>query len=330
MVALSSSEPISMRPRKKDQHLPPCVYHHHGAYWLVKKGVWTRLGKTLPKDIEKRVRRSQTAMATLIEAAMQTIKPNVGKSTWSNYTTAAERLKFVFWEFEPAQLTAADVWEFRDGWAHTPNMTNRCLTLLTQILNYAVRRRIIESNPAIGVDKLDERQRDRLLTMAEYLAIYAQAGPRLQCIMDLLYLTGQRVNDVLRLRRDALTEDGIAFKQQKTGKKLLIRWTPELYEVVERAKALTPIPTLTLFSGRFRKAPHYRSVSAQWEQACGAAGVADAQLRDLRAMSLTDAEEQGLDPTALAAHSSPAMTARYLRRKRIAIVDGPTLAKTAG
>lgn len=205
-----------------------------------------------------------------------------------------------------------------------------CLTLLTQILNYAVRRRIIEANPAIGVDKLEEQERDRLITVAEYLAIYEKAGPRLQCIMDLLYLTGQRVTDVLRLRRDALTDEGVAFKQRKTGKKLVVRWTPELEEAVVRAKALTAVPTLTLLSGRYRKAPDYRSVKAQWDDACRVAGVEDAQLRDLRAMALTEAEEQGLNPTALAAHSSPAMTARYLRRKRVTKVDGPTMAKTAG
>lgn len=331
MVALSSTEKPSMpRPRKKDPHLPPCVYHHHGAFWLVKKGVWTRLGSTLPKDIQERVKGSQTPMATLIDAAMLTIKPTVGKSTWNNYTTAANRLKYVFRDFTPQQITAADVWEFRDGCASTPNMTNRCLTLLTQVMNYAVRRRMVESNPVIGVDKLDEKERDRLITAAEYLAIYEKAGPRLRCIMDLLYLTGQRVNDVLRLRRDALETDGIAFKQQKTGKKLLILWTPELREVVDRAKALTTVPTLTLFSGRYRKAPDYRSIQRQWVDACTAAGVENAQIRDLRAMSLTEAEEQGIDPTALAGHASPAMTARYLRRKRVSKVNAPTLAKTIG
>ena len=330
MVALSSFETPSMRPRKKDQHLPPCVYHHHGAYWLVQKGVWTRLGKTLPKDIAARVRGSQTPIAKLINAAMVTITPGLTKSTKTNYATAARRIEHAFRDFEPSQITAADVWEFRDGYAATPNMTNRCLTLLTQILNYAVRRRLIDSNPAIGVDKLDEKQRDRLLSSTEYLAIYEQAGPRLQCIMDLLYLTGQRVNDVLKLRRDALTEEGIAFKQQKTGKKLVVRWTPELKEVVDRAKALTTVPTLTLFSGRYRKAPDYGSVKRQWDDARKAAGVADAQMRDVRAMSLTEAEEQGFNPTALAGHASPAMTARYLRRKRVTKVDGPTMAKTAG
>lgn len=258
-----------MRPRKKDRHLPPCVYHRHGAYWFVKKGVWTRLGKELPRDIALTASRPRTAMGALIDAAMATIKPTVSISTYSNYKVAAERLKYVFESFAPHQLTTADIWEFRDGWAGTPNMTNRCLSLLTQVLNYAVRRRIIPSNPAFGVEKHVEKARDRLIGMDEYSEIYDKAGPRLQCIMDLLYLTGQRVNDVLAIRRDALTEQGIYFKQQKTGNKLLVQWTPELRAAVDRAKALTKdVPTLTLFSGRHRKAPDYRSVKNQWDVAC--------------------------------------------------------------
>lgn len=314
-----------MRPRKKDKHLPECVYYHHGAYWLVKRGVWTRLGKQLPKEYERKAGRPRTTLSDLIDAALATVKPNVSKSTWGNYSTAAEKLKAAFSEFNPQQITTADVWEFRDAYASTPNMTNRCLTVLTEVMNYAVRRRIVQTNPVFGVDKHDEKARDRLISSEEYAAIRASAGPRLQCIMDLLYLTGQRVNDVLKIRRDALTEEGIFFRQQKTGKKVLVRWTPELAEAVDRAKALTKdIPTLTLFASRFRKAPDYRSIKRQWDDACRAANVADAQMRDLRAMSLTSTEDQGKNPTALAGHSSEAMTKRYLRGKKIAKVDGPS------
>ncbi|RYG57948.1 MAG: integrase, partial [Alphaproteobacteria bacterium] len=32
-----------MRPRKKDRHLPACMYFKHGAYYLVRKGKWKRL-----------------------------------------------------------------------------------------------------------------------------------------------------------------------------------------------------------------------------------------------------------------------------------------------
>lgn len=35
-----------MRPRKHDTGLPPCVYHKHGAYYKVVRGVWHRLGSS--------------------------------------------------------------------------------------------------------------------------------------------------------------------------------------------------------------------------------------------------------------------------------------------
>lgn len=316
-----------MRPRKKNKELPPCVYHVHGAYWLIRKNKWTRLGKELPK--EYRTKPQHGAMAELIDTVMGTIKPNVSKNTWQSYTVAAGKLKWAFADFDPSQIQAADVWDFRDKYSATPNQTNRCLSLLTQILNYAVRRRAIAANPVIGVEKLEEKSRDRLLTSEEVRAIRAQAGKRLQCIIDLLYLTAQRVNDVLRIKRSDLTQDGIQFQQQKTGKKILVRWTPELRAAVEAAKGLSDIPTLTLFQSRYRKAPDYRSIRLQWENACAAAGVTDAQMRDLRAMSLTDAEDEGLNPTALAGHSSPAMTKRYLRSKKVSKVDGPSMKKKA-
>src|SRR5688572_23631579 len=118
MVALSSSEKASMpRPRKKDPHLPACVHHHHGAYYLVKNNVWTRLGKTLPKEFQQE---QKTPLARLIDAALLTIKPRVSKSTWGNYQTAARKLKHAFRDFRPEQITTADAWEFRDTYATTP------------------------------------------------------------------------------------------------------------------------------------------------------------------------------------------------------------------
>jgi integrase len=314
-----------MRPRKKDRHLPKCVYHKHGAYWLVKGGKWERLGTELPQRFTTRIATRRTKFADLVETAMNTIRPNVGKSTWGNYRTAAERLKYAFADIAPSELTAADVWDFRDGYADTPYMTNRCLSLLRQILNYAVRRRILHGNPAVDVEPLDEKQRDRLLSMDEYRAIYEKAGPRLQCIMDMLFLTGQRVNDVLRIKRSELTDEGIYFKQQKTGAKVLVRWNPELKALVERIKGLSDIPTITLFQNRRRKAPDHRSVHIQWQTACEEANVSNAQLRDLRAMSLTQADSEGGDATTLAGHASRSMTRRYLRSKKIRIADGPTL-----
>lgn len=64
--------------------------------------------------------------------------------------------------------------------------------------------------------------------------------------------------------------------------------------------------------------------ASRYLDACEAASVPNAQMRDLRAMSLTSAEDEGKNPTALAGHSSEAMTKRYLRGKKVAKVDGPS------
>ena len=62
-----------MRPRKTDRHLPPCVYLRHGAYYLVRRGKWTRLAADLPEALKEYARlhaQPSGGMAALIEGAM--------------------------------------------------------------------------------------------------------------------------------------------------------------------------------------------------------------------------------------------------------------------
>lgn len=180
--------------------------------------------------------------------------------------------------------------------------------------------------------KLFLTPRTRLITEAEYRAIYSHAGPRLQVIMDLLYLTGQRIDDVLKIKISDLPGDGLSFVQKKTKAKLAVRWTPELRAVVDRAKELHGKVRQVRFQdgdayllpAKQGKAPDYRTVRGQWEDACKAAKVEDAHLHDIRAMSLTATQRQGQNATALAGHSSEAMTKRYLRDRESPVVDGPS------
>jgi integrase len=198
--------------------------------------------------------------------------------------------------------------------------------VLRQVFTYAVERQLIASNPAIGVKPHKEAKRGRLLTMPEFHAIRAQAGPRLRLVIDLLAMTGQRVSDILALRRDALREDGVYVRQGKTGAQVLIRWTPELRATVERAKTLHGnVRAFTLLHGRTGKPVDYRTLRDQWALACQRAGVEDAHLHDLRAMSATMAQAQGLDAQGLLGHTSPAMTKRYLRDRSPTVVDGPSI-----
>ena len=129
-------------------------------------------------------------------------------------------------QFAPDQVRPKHIAAIKVALAKTPNMANRCLSLLRQVFAWALEQQLVEINPAVGIKRHLEGKRGRLISMDEYGAIYAKAGPRLQVVMDLLIRTGQRITDVLRIRRADLTEDGIRFVQQKTGAKLVVPWTP--------------------------------------------------------------------------------------------------------
>jgi integrase len=323
--------PDMARPRRKDSHLPPCVYQKHGS-WYVKGGKWTKIGGSLKEALtaygsEHETLSLQGSMAALIDEALPEICRGIKPSTIRQYKQAAKVLKRKFVQFAPHQVQGRHVAQLKRDLAKTPNMANRCMSVLRQVFAYALEQQIpgIDSNPVVGIRRHKETQRTRLISIAEYAAVREKAGPRLQVIMDLCIRTGERIEDVLKIRRTDLLDEGIRSQQTKTGAKRIVPWTPELRSVVEGAKTLHGnIRALTLLHNRRGKTPDYRTVKLQWDKACAVAGVSDAHLHDLRAVAATWAKKQGKDPTALLGHSSPAQTARYLRDREEVVAKGPS------
>ena len=320
-----------MRPRKKDRELPACVYFRHNAYFYVKGGKWHPLGRDKRLALEEHARlvtQPKGGIAELIEQALPHILHGLAAGTVKQYKTAARKLQRIFIEFAPQEILPKDVARMKRELSGTPNMTNRLITVLRLVFDYAVEEQLVDSNPCIGIKRLEEKARDRLIEHDEFQKIRAHASPRMQCIMDMAYFSGQRIMDVVRLPLAKILEDGIEFKAQKTGKKIIVRWTSELRAAVARAKALHDsrrvVQPTTLFFNKRGLAPSYCVVRDQWKVACQKAGIEDATLRDIRAMAATNAEDQGKNPTALLDHSSPQTTKRYLRSKQARQVEGPS------
>jgi integrase len=310
------------------------MHEKHGAFYFVDRArKWHRLGSTIDEALvayaEHAARVPDGSMVSLIDAAMPVICSKVAASTRTQYGQAANRLRKVFAEFKPEDVKPKHVAQVKLALAKTPNMANRVITVLRLIFAYAVEQQLVEWNPCIGIKRLPQRVRTRLLTHDEIAAIKANAPPRLCCMIDLLYLTGQRIGDILALQRSALTDAGIVFSQQKTGARLIVEWTPELRAAVEAAKALpTHIRSKTLFHTHKGRQIKYETVWEQWVAACAKAGVEDANIHDLRALSITDADDQGLNTQALAGHSDPKMTKRYIRSRKVPVVQGPRMLST--
>lgn len=318
-----------MRPRKTDRHLPSCLYIRHGSYYHVTGGKWHNLGRDLRvalTEYAKRVSQPSSGMAALIDMALPSITARVAAATKVSYGTSAKKLAEIFAEFAPHDVLPKHVAQMRRAYLDRPAAGNQLLTVMRLVMAYAVEEQIVDFNPCIGIKPLPSGKRDRLISAAEFNAIYGHASPRLQCVMDVLRLTGQRVSDVIGLKRTDLGDDGIYFKQQKTGARLIVAWSPELRQAVERAKTAEThgLGTMTLFSQRGGKPLKLYTIRQQWELACKKAGVENAHIRDLRAMAGTEAQRQGINPTALLGHTDAKMTRRYLRDREIPVVEGPS------
>jgi integrase len=315
-----------MRQRKQQRQLPACVYQKHGAYWLVKRNKWTRLGSDLPAALAEYARLHEQklgGMPALIAQAMPTITAGKAASTQKQYRDCAAKLSEAFADFAPHQVTGRDVATLRRAHSTTPAIANRLLTVLKLVFDFALEEQMVDHNPVIGIKRMTLAARTRRISRAEFDLIKAQARPMLKVIMDLCFATGQRIGDVLKVSRADVTDAGVFVQQQKTGSRLMLAWTPELRAAVADAKALHGNVSQPFLLGA--TPPNYHMIHKQWTIACNLAGIDDANLHDLRAMSGTEADAQGIDAQKLLGHTDSRVTQRYLRDKIVPVVSGPSI-----
>lgn len=259
------------------------------------------------------------SVAKLIKESIdqRDIKPN----TLAQYRLCEEKISHAFQNFAVDQVETKDIAEFMELYRDTPNMANRMLSVLRFSFDRAARLGMCKVNPCTPVERFKEAKRDRLLTNEEFLRISNAGNDVLKCVMALCYLTAQRINDVLGIKLDDITEQGILFQQAKTGKKLIIKMNPALSEAVEAARSLD-LGGVYLLGQKNGEKRGYYGVRDLFRRACRASGVKDATLHDIRAKALTDAEAEGINPTKLAGHSTQQQTLRYLRGKSVEVVEG--------
>lgn len=326
-----------MRPRKHNRNLPARLFLRYGTYWYVEKGKWTKLGRDYAKALQDYALLTSPkngGMVALIDSVLAHIAPTLSENTVKQYGIAAKRLKEVLLEFAPEQVRPKHIAAIKTEYAGTPAMANRMISFLRVVFQYAVEWQLVESNPCVGVKRHKEQARGRYMTDAEFQAIRSAAAHKaIPVIMDLCYLTGQRIGDILSLRNDQISKDGIAFAQQKTGAKLVVRMTPDLEAAIALAREHHPRKIgpagafETLLYTRGGRPYSYGTIKDAFNRAKESAGVQDVTLHDLRAKSLTDAEGEGKDPQKLGGHTDRRMTERYIRQRKVPVVDGPSMGK---
>jgi len=208
-------------------------------------------------------------------------------------------------------------------------LANMMRNVLKVVFNKAVLLGLTDSNPVASVPPLKTKRRDRYITEQEFQAIRTKATPTLQAIMDICYITGQRIGDVLKIRYSDIEDDGISVQQEKTGNRLKIRMTADLRDAIGQARALhRSVKGFHLFHTRQGKPFSYWTIRTLWQRATTSAGVEDAHIHDIRAKAATDAKAQGLDSKSLLGHASESAHLRYLRGKETPVAEPVRIRKS--
>lgn len=362
--------------RKKASPLPSRVYEKNGAWYFVDiKRKWHKLCRVsdgltrLYTELAAINRDTEVSddemMSGLVDAWLLAKLPTYAHSTQENYRAMAVNIKAAFVKYRVDEVQPKTVAEFLDKkFAGKPSYSNKYRALLSVIMAYGVRKGLRNDNPVREVSGASEKKRDRYITDGE-LAALKTAGLRddmgraipsaraFNALIDLAYLTAQRIGDLLALNWADVSDEGISFRPAKTvnssGVRLLIAMNPDLRETLDAAKGGKVVSIGPVISQANGSRMTYKSAYKIWdrtcqrarrkyEEECAKAGtepdsrwLMDMHFHDLRAKALTDKTrvEGAAAAQALAGHTTAAMTAHYTKSREVETVSALTLKRSS-
>jgi integrase len=342
--------------------LPTGVFEKGRWYYRVraagKKRIWIKLSRTadgLPALYQALADLLATDVCddripAVIAAWQRDVMPRHAAKTQVDERAQCRVIAESFAEFRAADVQAPDVADFLQPLRARPRTHNAYRGMLRELLRYSIERGHRTDNPVQHIKTLPTPARTRYITDSELRrikvgAIYGDDGRRtrsgtmIAALIDLAYLTGQRIGDLLDLRweRDAddldaphVTAAGLRFRPGKTrgstGAAVVIEWSPRLRDAVDRIKRLQAERLLKrrasqrlvsgyLVTGQDGKKLSYWGAGSAWKRAVKRAGIKGVHLHDVRAKALTDKEQrEGMQAArTMGAHATEAQTADYVR-----------------
>lgn len=320
------------RKRTSNHNLPPRMHKKGDMYYYVTSTAprkWIKLDENLGKarvkwaQIENGGVLSGSAFPVVLQEWLcgeQYLK--LAPLTKKTYQTLIYVLPTVF-DGPMEAIKPVHVAQFMDAYP-SKSQANIGRVILGNVFDYAIRRGLVDCiNPAKAIKKHVIAGRTRHLTDAEFNAIRDKANDSVKVAMDIAYLTGARISDVLKIRFTDLQEDGLFIEQHKTKKRQLFTWTESLSEVISLARKIPrPVKNIThLLCTRVGKAYSYAAFYQVWSIAVANAGISDVHFHDIRGNAATEAKKQGQDYQAILGHASKSMSEKYIKAREIETVQ---------
>lgn len=340
-----------------------------GRYYLVradgKKRIWIKLTKVMEglpalygalAVATKAPTVAEDTMPKVIAAWEKAVMSAHAETTQRDERARGKVIAHEFREFRSCDIQSPDVTTFLEPYADRPKTYNFYRAQIGELMRFAMQKgwRQLGTNPVRDIiPTMSTPPRDRYPSDSEVrrikvAGIYAttradakpgavrqknRSGLMLAALIDMAYLTGQRISDLLNLEWSAFGRDGIVFKPSKTAKStgasVLIEWTPRLRDVERRLKEIrkerrafgTFVFTKQAANKGMAKAAQrytYSGAHSAWVRARQRAGIEDCRFNDMRAKALTDTEEtDGMQAARRkGAHSTEQQTSDYVRHKK--------------
>ena len=165
-------------------------------------------------------------------------------NTQSNYRTQAEKVKEEWGVFRANDLQPADVRLTLESGKWGAGTCNMVLAVIGVVYRWGRRNKSLTVNPTKDVDRQDIGTHEPWPEDVLEAALKSD-DPVVRLTVHLLYFTGQRIGDVMKMRWGDIRDGHVYVKQEKTGKVVEPPLIGELVAELDR----TPKTGLTIIDG---------------------------------------------------------------------------------
>ena len=294
--------------------------HHKGrAFYLVEgtgsRRRWLKLADDYTEALVEYSKRMPmpgrgTTFAELARQYQLAEFPKLAPATQASYALALENLLKAFGDAPVRQIRAVDVGRYMDL-RSSRHSANREKAVLSKILELGIRWGWCEENVARKISYHSYERRRRIISKAEWKKIQLAAhGDLVPVFMDLAFVTGLRVGDVLGLRWNQVTDEGIHVLQSKNHVEGIYELTDTLAAILERARRLRGRkatvtkfrPETPIIHTRKLQPYTYYGFRSIWRSTVERAKLQDIHIHDIRRTSITAAKASGIRPIDFSLH----------------------------
>ena len=301
--------------------LPSRVYFKHGAFYFVtRQNKWIKLGTDYKKAVEQydilnSNIKAPVIIADLINRYIAEIMPNFAKGTQEREEFFLKNIKIAFGAWGINEVKPKNIYQYLDA-RNAKVSANREIKAFKKVLSHAIRWGVIEHNPCLGIKLHAEKPRQRHVTLREIAIVKNLAHSSLAALIEFAFITAARQGEIIALKKDCVTQDGLLLEDFKNKQKFIIKISARLKKLIDR------LPTAShLFSNEKGKPWTSTAVKSAWQRLMKRA-IESGKLNerftfhDIRAAAITHiANKDGLEAARnLAGHKNQETTGRVYYR----------------